>query len=74
MLVLRSFSPPIPRETPDDDPRLSPPLLKGESLKERVRVKVKELIIEEELRRRRYVVLPSFLPSLPFHLIDDFWG
>lgn len=59
MLVLRSLSPSVPRETPDDDPRLNPPYLGGgpgkggEPLKERVRVKVKELIIEEELRRRR---------------------
>ncbi|GAA5974349.1 hypothetical protein JCM11641_006752 [Rhodosporidiobolus odoratus] len=57
MLVLRSIG--LPRDTPDDDEKLRPPQMGGgpgkggETLKERVRVKTKELLIEEELRRRR---------------------
>ncbi|KAH8924610.1 DnaJ-domain-containing protein [Atractiella rhizophila] len=50
MLVLRNMKPPLPQETPDDHPRLKsldPPL------SEMVRMKTKELLIDEELRRRR---------------------
>ncbi|KAF9506891.1 hypothetical protein BS47DRAFT_1333612 [Hydnum rufescens UP504] len=46
--VLKSHS--IPTSTPDSDPRIA--YLKP-SLKEQVRIKTKELLIDEELRRRR---------------------
>ncbi|KAK4700347.1 hypothetical protein P7C70_g5906, partial [Phenoliferia sp. Uapishka_3] len=48
MLVLRALS--LVRTLPDDDPaliNLQPPL------KERVRIKTKEILIDDELRRRR---------------------
>ena len=48
--VLKSHS--IPSSTPDSDPRIA--YLKP-SLKEQVRAKTKELLIDEELRRRRSV-------------------
>jgi DnaJ family protein C protein 8 len=50
MLVLRSLDPPLKKETPDSHPslkRLTPPLA------ERIKAKAKELLIDEELRRRR---------------------
>ena len=57
MLVLREqLKPPLPPTTPDDDPRLLALEKKDDGkgdLKERTRVKTKELLIEEELRRRR---------------------
>lgn len=59
MLVLREqLKPPLPPSTPDDDPRLLALAKevggKGEGdLKERVRKKTKEILIEEELRKRR---------------------
>ncbi|KAM0747099.1 hypothetical protein T439DRAFT_329346 [Meredithblackwellia eburnea MCA 4105] len=52
MLVLREqLTPPLPASTPDDDDRLKK--LRDPDLKERVRRRAKELLIEEELRRRR---------------------
>lgn len=62
MLVLREqVKPALPPSTPDDDPRLLALGRpgggiegKGEGdLKERVRRKTKEILIEEELRKRR---------------------
>ncbi|ORY77586.1 hypothetical protein BCR35DRAFT_314304 [Leucosporidium creatinivorum] len=69
MLVLREqLKPALPPSTPDDDPRL---LALGKEkdgkemgdLKERVRRKTKEILIEEELRKR------STLRSVPFEPI-----
>ncbi|BGP19276.1 hypothetical protein JCM10213_008206 [Rhodosporidiobolus nylandii] len=57
MLILRAIG--LPRDTPDDHEKLRPPHMGGgpgkgdEDLKERVKKKTKELLIEEELRRRR---------------------
>ncbi|GAA6023519.1 hypothetical protein JCM10207_005702 [Rhodosporidiobolus poonsookiae] len=57
MLVLRSVG--LPRDAPDDHEKLRPPQMGGgegrggESLKERVRKKTKEILIDDELRRRR---------------------
>lgn len=62
MLVLRELG--IPRETPDDDERLRPPKLPAPDLKERVRKKTKDLLIEDELRRRRCVQLCSLVSVL----------
>lgn len=50
MLVLRNLDPPLKRDTPDDYYRLrelSPPLA------ERIRQQAKQMLIDEELRRRR---------------------
>lgn len=49
MLILREMK--LLPTVPDDDERLV--ALKDPDLKERVRVKTKELLIEDELRRRR---------------------
>ncbi|GAA5821622.1 hypothetical protein JCM11251_000939 [Rhodosporidiobolus azoricus] len=53
MLVLRGMG--LPRETPDEHEKLRAGSkdMGGESLREKVRKKTKELLIEEELRRRR---------------------
>ncbi|GAA6033011.1 hypothetical protein JCM8097_000097 [Rhodosporidiobolus ruineniae] len=51
MLVLRSVG--LPRDAPDDHEKLHPSKAGGETLRERVKKKTKELLIEEELRRRR---------------------
>jgi hypothetical protein len=63
MLVLRELG--LPREIPDDDERLRPPKLPAPDLKERVRKKTKDLLIEDELRRRRCVQLPVLVRLLP---------
>jgi hypothetical protein len=49
MLVLRAIK--LPRETPDTDPILVK--MKDPPLKEAVRRKTKEILIDDELRRRR---------------------
>lgn len=49
MLILREMK--LLPTVPDDDDRLKS--LKDPDLKERVRLKTKELLIEDELRRRR---------------------
>lgn len=49
MLILRDMK--LLPTVPDDDDRLR--ALKDPDLKERVRLKTKELLIEDELRRRR---------------------
>lgn len=54
MLVLREVG--LPRETPDDHDKLKPPAMKDPDLKERVRRKAKEIMIDDELRKRRSVV------------------
>lgn len=51
MLVLRGLKPPLPANTPDNHTTLV--ALRDPPLKERIRLKTKELLIEEELRRRR---------------------
>ncbi|GAA95346.1 uncharacterized protein L969DRAFT_15182 [Mixia osmundae IAM 14324] len=51
MLVLRALVPPLPRETPDDHPVLR--RLRDPPLNERISMKTKEILIDEELRRRR---------------------
>ncbi|GAA5895844.1 hypothetical protein JCM6882_001394 [Rhodosporidiobolus microsporus] len=53
MLVLRGFG--LPRDTPDEHEKLrsGSKEMGGETLREKVRKKTKELLIEEELRRRR---------------------
>lgn len=50
MLVLRAMG--IGKEAPDDDERLRK-LKKPDDLRELVRKKTKELLIDEELRKRR---------------------
>ncbi|GAA5843256.1 hypothetical protein JCM9279_002039 [Rhodotorula babjevae] len=51
MLVLRELG--LPRETPDDHELLRPPKMCDPDLKERVKRKAKEIIIDDELRKRR---------------------
>jgi hypothetical protein len=51
MLVLREVG--LPRDTPDDHEKLNPPAMKDPDLKERVRRKAKEIMIDDELRKRR---------------------
>ncbi|GAA5985143.1 hypothetical protein JCM10908_002540 [Rhodotorula pacifica] len=51
MLVLREVG--LPRDTPDDHDKLKPPAMKDPDLKERVRRKAKEIMIDDELRKRR---------------------
>ena len=52
LLVLKGLTPPLPASTPDSDPALralNPPF------KQQVRAKSKELLIDEEVRRRKAV-------------------
>ncbi|GJN93640.1 hypothetical protein Rhopal_006697-T1 [Rhodotorula paludigena] len=51
MLVLRELG--LPRDAPNDHELLRPPKMKDPDLKERVRRKAKEIMIDDELRRRR---------------------
>jgi len=54
MLVLREIG--LPRDAPDDHELLRPPKMRDPDLKERVKRKAKEIIIDDELRKRRCVV------------------
>ncbi|GAA5928400.1 hypothetical protein JCM3775_000599 [Rhodotorula graminis] len=51
MLVLREVG--LPRDAPDDHELLRPPKMRDPDLKERVKRKAKEIIIDDELRKRR---------------------
>ncbi|BGP50888.1 DnaJ sub C member 8 [Rhodotorula kratochvilovae] len=51
MLVLREVG--LPRDAPDDHELLRPPKMKDPGLRERVKRKAKEIIIDDELRKRR---------------------
>ncbi|TNY17512.1 chaperone regulator [Rhodotorula diobovata] len=51
MLVLREVG--LPRDAPDDHELLRPPKMRDPDLRERVRRKAKEIIIDDELRKRR---------------------
>ncbi|KAJ8292399.1 J domain-containing protein spf31 [Rhodotorula toruloides] len=69
MLVLRELG--IPRETPDDDERLRPPKLPAPDLKERVRKKTKDLLIEDELRRRRVQKMTMIAEGAEAKRVED---
>jgi DnaJ family protein C protein 8 len=48
--LLREFNPPLPASTPDSDPALR---ALGKKWKEMLRTKSKEMLIDEEVRRRK---------------------
>ncbi|BGP34626.1 DnaJ sub C member 8 [Rhodotorula toruloides] len=69
MLVLRELG--LPRETPDDDERLRPPKLPAPDLKERVRKKTKDMLIEDELRRRRVQKMTMIAEGAEAKRVED---
>jgi DnaJ family protein C protein 8 len=48
--LLREFNPPLPANTPDSDPTLK---ALGKQWKSMLRAKSKEMLIDEEVRRRK---------------------
>jgi DnaJ family protein C protein 8 len=50
ILLLREFNPPLPASTPDSDPALK---ALGKQWKVMMRGKSKEMLIDEEVRRRK---------------------
>ncbi|KIM73283.1 hypothetical protein PILCRDRAFT_829292 [Piloderma croceum F 1598] len=52
ILLLREFNPPLPASTPDSDPALK---ALGKQWKVMMRAKCKEMLIDEEVRRRKAI-------------------
>jgi DnaJ family protein C protein 8 len=50
ILLLREFNPPLPASTPDSDPALK---ALGKQWKVMMRAKCKDMLIDEEVRRRK---------------------
>jgi len=50
ILLLREFDPPLPASTPDSDPALK---ALGKQWKAMMRAKCKDMLIDEEVRRRK---------------------
>jgi DnaJ family protein C protein 8 len=50
ILLLREFNPPLPASTPDSDPALK---ALGKQWKAMMRAKCKDMLIDEEVRRRK---------------------
>jgi DnaJ homolog subfamily C member 8 len=53
ILLLREFNPPLPASTPDSDPALK---ALGKQWKVMMRAKCKDMLIDEEVRRRKWVI------------------
>ncbi|POY76252.1 hypothetical protein BMF94_0447 [Rhodotorula taiwanensis] len=69
MLVLREIG--LPRETPDDHEKLNPPAMKDPDLKERVRRKAKEIMIDDELRKRRVQKMTMIAEGAEAKRVED---